>query len=46
MDIRKVLVFSALIAMNVLVWYEVFGVGFLVVLGVAVAMFALFGNKK
>ena len=46
MDMRKVLVFSALMAMNVIVWYEVFGVGFLIALGAIIACVVAFSRGK
>jgi len=46
MDIRKVLVFSTLIAMNVIVWYEAFGLGFLIALGAIIACVVAFSRGK
>jgi hypothetical protein len=46
MDIRKVIIVSALVAANVLVWHEVFGLGFLVALGLGIVVLLLFRRER
>ncbi|MCQ9206840.1 MAG: hypothetical protein NG740_03035 [Omnitrophica bacterium] len=45
MNIAKVIVISAAVSANVVIWYEIFGVGFLVALGLAIAVVVLFSRR-
>ncbi len=46
MNIRKVVVFSALVSMNVVVWYEVLGMRFMTGLFLAIVCLVLAPSKK
>lgn len=42
MNVTKVVIFSALVSINVLIWYEVLGIGFLVLMGVLLGVLVVF----
>ena len=44
--IYKIIIFSSLTAANIVVWYEIFGIKFLVILGLAVVVLVLLPSKK
>lgn len=46
MDLRKVIIFSVLISANVVVWYEVFGIGFLCGVAIIIACIVLFPKRR
>ena len=45
MNIWKVIVISAAVSANVVVWYEVFGLRFLVALGLVIAVVVLIPRR-
>jgi hypothetical protein len=46
MNIQKVIIISAVVSANVAIWYEVFGIGFMVALGLGVLILVLFTKEK
>ncbi|MCQ9206860.1 MAG: hypothetical protein NG740_03150 [Omnitrophica bacterium] len=46
MDVKKVIIFSTLIAANAIVWCEVLGMGFLWVMGIMFVVLVLILRKK
>ena len=46
MNTLKVIIFSALVNVNILLWYEILGIKFLFVLGLVIAVIVLFLWKK
>ena len=45
MKIEKVIVFSALVSANVIVWYEAFGIEFLCVVAIIIACIVFFPRR-
>jgi len=42
----KIIIFSTLISLNIVIWYEIFGLPFLLLLGIAITGIVLFLWKK
>ena len=45
MNIWKVIVISAAVSANVVIWYEIFGLGFMVALGLVIAVIVLIPRR-
>ena len=46
MDIWKTIVVSAAVSANMIIWHEIFGIEFLIVVGIGVAGVVLFSRTK
>lgn len=46
MNIRKVVIFSSLVSMNVVIWYEILGTRFMIALFLAIAYLVLSPGKS
>ena len=45
-QVYKIVIFSSLVTANIIIWYELLGIKFLVVLGAVIAILVLLPSKK